>query len=755
LETQEPQPERSETAENAPVTSAHAAGSQPASYQNPSGADSGQIDSAETGGWFSRLLETPLLLVFLLFLCSIIFVLGAGAAYVLVGPVLTGSTLPTTSVQFTTSTPAGDTSSTSLPSGASIAFMSVQGESGTLVTITGQNWPPNDTVIVRLDDPTGTQSVQPLFANARVASDGTFIASVILPANTAWANLTRVEVTVESADATKRVSAEFSIIRTQGPTPGVPTPPPAPPPPPPFNPPPGSSQPPTPVYIPAPGEWTAEYFANPNLFPPPALITNELGVDFDWGLDAPAPNLPADGFSARWERTYDLDAAIYRFHLFADDGIRLWVNGELLIDEWYPSASREISVDYPAQYRDDYLVTIEYADFTGSATVRFWWERVSGPRPPPPPYFEWRGAYWPNTTLFGDPALVRADPSINFEWGLGSPAPGLPSDNFSVRWVRLVDFEPTTYRFSLTVNDGARLWIDDRLVIDEWREGDTREITQDRAMTAGPHELRVEYFADTGEATVKLRWEKAPIPTPSATPIDFYPDWQAEYWPNPDLFGDPVLMRNDPSIDFNWGFGSPDAALPADNFSARWSRSFTFENGLYRFTAESNDGIRFFLDGGLILNEWSDTATTRTNTFELNLNGRHWLVVEYYERFGEAVARFRWEQINPTQTPTATSTATPTNTLTPTTTPTQSTTPTPTATASPSLTLSPSPAPTGTFTSTATPTNTYTPTSSSTATSTETSTVTATATLTGTSGATLTPTGATPDLTPSPSAESP
>ncbi len=227
-------------------------------------------------------------------------------------------------------------------------------------------------------------------------------------------------------------------------------------------------------------------------------------------------------------------------------------------------------------------------------------------------------------------------------------------------------------------------------------------------MTGGPHEVRVEYFDRTGDATIRLRWEKAPAPT--STLIPSFPDWQGQYWSNSDLSGNPLVTRNDPVINFNWGTGSADSALPPDNFSVRWSRSFNFENGLYRFNVESNDGIRFFLDGTVILNDWSDRPVSSIHTFDLNLNGRHWLVVEYYDRTGDAVARFGWEQLNPTETPTPTVTATPTQTLTPTATPSQTHTPTATLspTASPTYTLTPSPSPTNTSTLTPSPTVTLT-----------------------------------------------
>ena len=55
----------------------------------------------------------------------------------------------------------------------------------------------------------------------------------------------------------------------------------------------------------------------------------------------------------------------------------------------------------------------------------------------------------------GQPALIRNDAAIDFNWGLGSPAPGLPADNFSARWQRRQDFDTATYRFYLRVDDGA------------------------------------------------------------------------------------------------------------------------------------------------------------------------------------------------------------------------------------------------------------------------------------------------------------
>jgi len=480
-------------------------------------------------GWFDWLLEQPLLLAVLVVVVIIIIGLMGLLAYLLIaGPPgnQTASGL-TPTASFATPTTSGEATATPPTSGPSIALKPVKGDTSTLVTITGKNWTPGSSVVVRLDDPTGSQNLQPLFANAQIASDGTFLASFILQANTGWGNLSRVQVTVESSATGDRVSAEFSIIdpnQSLTPTSEATTPPATEPVDTPTVPPPGSDTPtptPTTEVVPSPGDWRAKYYDNPDLVGSPRLERNEVAVDFNWRGEAPASSLPRDGFSARYTRSYDFRMGVYRFYLFADDGIRLWINDELIIDEWYARGPREISTEYITDYNGIYDARIEYADFAGDAVIRFSWERV-GPLPPPgPPFHTWLGTYWPNVDLSGSPLLVREDSSINFDWGSNSPALGLPVNNFSVRWGRLVDFEPANYRFFLTVNDGARVWVDGRILIDEWHDGDTREISRDLAMTGGTHELRVEYFERTGDAVIRFRWEKStttPTPTFTSTP---------------------------------------------------------------------------------------------------------------------------------------------------------------------------------------------------------------------------------------------
>ncbi|WP_423225035.1 PA14 domain-containing protein [Candidatus Amarolinea aalborgensis] len=130
----------------------------------------------------------------------------------------------------------------------------------------------------------------------------------------------------------------------------------------------------------------------------------------------------------------------------------------------------------------------------------------------------WRGEYYANRDLMDNPVLVRNDVSINFNWASGAVAPGLPSDNFSVRWTRNLEFEPGVYRFHALVDDGVRLFVDGAFLINEWRDGSRRELTADYALAAGSHALRVEYYEATGDALINVWWEARPTATSTPPP---------------------------------------------------------------------------------------------------------------------------------------------------------------------------------------------------------------------------------------------
>ena len=127
----------------------------------------------------------------------------------------------------------------------------------------------------------------------------------------------------------------------------------------------------------------------------------------------------------------------------------------------------------------------------------------------------WKGEYFANPDVAEPPVLVRDDPQINFNWGSGAPAPGIPPNNYSVRWSRRAFFEEGNYTFSANVEGGVRLWLDGRMLIDSWQSGPLRlEQADSGPIARGDHDLRVDYRKLTGNGQIAVSWQlKAQPPT--------------------------------------------------------------------------------------------------------------------------------------------------------------------------------------------------------------------------------------------------
>lgn len=259
---------------------------------------------------------------------------------------------------------------------------------------------------------------------------------------------------------------------------------------------------------------------------------------------------------------------------------------------------------------------------------------------PEPQFPDWRGEYFSNKNLDGNPAFLKNDKQIDKTWGLRSPDEDyLPRDNFSVRWTRTLTFKSKTYRFYLDITDGGKLYIDDVLVLNAWEDGERRLVTADVSLKAGEHEVKFEYYNASGGAVAQLRYEVITDPV--------YEGWTAKYWMNKTLDSDLVLIRNDDEINFDWGDGGPLGSGRTDKFSVQWKRSFDFEPGLYRLEAIADDGIRVYLDGALVIDEWHQSSGSETYSHELELSGLHEITVLYFENGGQAKVSFSVEMVEP------------------------------------------------------------------------------------------------------------
>jgi beta-glucosidase len=118
------------------------------------------------------------------------------------------------------------------------------------------------------------------------------------------------------------------------------------------------------------------------------------------------------------------------------------------------------------------------------------------------------GEYFANMTFEGTPAFTRIDPLLDFHWGTNSPAADYPSDLFSNRWTgNLTASVSGRYAISLSSNDGGRLYLDDKLLVDVWGDHATlRDATAVELKAGEPHRIRVEHYENRGNADLVLGW---------------------------------------------------------------------------------------------------------------------------------------------------------------------------------------------------------------------------------------------------------
>jgi uncharacterized protein YgiM (DUF1202 family) len=243
----------------------------------------------------------------------------------------------------------------------------------------------------------------------------------------------------------------------------------------------------------------------------------------------------------------------------------------------------------------------------------------------------WSATYWNNRTLTGNPALIRQEGAINHDWGGGSPAPQVYTDNFSAEWRQTASLAAGTYRFSATMDDGMRVFVDGKAVIDSWYDSPVHTVTSDVALGAGLHSIVVQYYEGGGLAAAQFGYALLSGPAPSSV-------WRGEYFNNTTLSGPPALVRDDAHINFNFGFGSPSPAVTADFFSARWTRQVSFNPARYRCTVISDDGVRFYINNTLLIDQWRVQAAA-TFSVDVDLAGSVSLVTEYFENTGLAEIR--------------------------------------------------------------------------------------------------------------------
>ncbi|MFP6872347.1 MAG: PA14 domain-containing protein [Verrucomicrobiales bacterium] len=267
-----------------------------------------------------------------------------------------------------------------------------------------------------------------------------------------------------------------------------------------------------------------------------------------------------------------------------------------------------------------------------------------------------RGTYC-STPEFGGTLIERIDAQVNFRWARDAPMPGIPPDRFSVRWEGDIEtLNAGNYTFHVRSDDGARLFVDDRLLIDDWRPHPEIENSASIELEAGRrYPIRLDYFDGASLAVVSLAWtppggvkdliaaDRFSQAFSSENPLKERNGLRGSYFRGIYLQGSAV-SRVDRSIDFPWTGRELAAGLGVHNYSVRWEGELEAPiSGKVTFHTVTNDGVRLWVGGQKRIDVWKGrNATEHRAELQMVAGRRYPLKMEYFQAEGTAEARLFW-----------------------------------------------------------------------------------------------------------------
>ena len=119
-----------------------------------------------------------------------------------------------------------------------------------------------------------------------------------------------------------------------------------------------------------------------------------------------------------------------------------------------------------------------------------------------------KGEYFDNMNLTGKPVFTRIDSIVNFNFGTGSPAPGVPEDHFSIRWKGKIIPPDTIHHIGISTDDGGRLYVDGKLLINDWTDHAEQPNSAEVDLKPGKeYEVEFEQYDDELGACARLTWD--------------------------------------------------------------------------------------------------------------------------------------------------------------------------------------------------------------------------------------------------------
>lgn len=363
--------------------------------------------------------------------------------------------------------------------------------------------------------------------------------------------------------------------------------------------------------------WVGEVYPNNNFSGTPVILGGTLfnspinQLDYNWGQGSPSPLIPVDNFSIRFKRKVIVtDPGYYVLNAWADDGVRVFVNGAKYIDSWKYNSNH---LRQAGLYLDkgEHEIVIEHYEGKLGARLKFDLTKAK--------------------THYS-----AKEKSLQYNWGEGSPHPEVQPDHFTAEFDQSQYLEAGDYFVQTLADDGISVEFNGAKIID--RPKYSYESLLDRAILpnvkAGNQKIVTNYFEGIKSAYL-------------FSDVVKFGDWLAYYYPNQTLSGIPIATKVVPGkgkygeLLENNGNGSPvPGVVPVDNFSAKYVSAKRIPAGDYVLRTGADDGVQVYLDGKLILDRFTNggfredsvriTIADRANA-KAGEQNVHWIEVRYKE----------------------------------------------------------------------------------------------------------------------------
>jgi hypothetical protein len=379
-------------------------------------------------------------------------------------------------------------------------------------------------------------------------------------------------------------------------------------------------------------------------------------VSFDWGNEgSPATGIGGTYWSARWLGAITADySETYTFHVSADDGFRLFVNNQLVIDHIASLGSATGTIDLVAG--QSYAFRMDYTQVTGPSNIKVEWSSASQTREVIP------------ADCFRTADQTPAIASPDVQNGVGNQ-PIVFSESLG-NVIALSEWNNNGHPLTVTLavdqgtltlnnpNNTNNLTFTNGDGVDDSTMTFSGSIADINAALKGLCYSRA--AGNSGAAALQITASDDSTPTGSRSSTSTVPigavqsqnaGLLATYYADVNL-GTPVTSRIDSAINFDWGNqGSPAPGVAGVNWSARWEGFIQIPaTGYYTFYTTTDDGVRLWINNQLVIDAWYPQSPT-THSYSINLTGgqQYSIRMDYNQYGGGELAKLEWSSANLTR----------------------------------------------------------------------------------------------------------